>query len=46
MYHILRDEVLKMEAAYSSETLVSAYKSTRPYCPEDQDRHLYRRENL
>jgi hypothetical protein len=27
---------LKMEAVYSSETLISTYKSTRRYNPEDQ----------
>jgi hypothetical protein len=31
---------LKMEAVCYSETLVSSYKSTRPYNPEDQQRHL------
>jgi hypothetical protein len=30
----------------SSETLVSAYKTTRRYNPEDRHRHLHRRENL
>jgi hypothetical protein len=29
-----------------SETLVSTYKSTRRFNPEDQHRHLQRRENL
>jgi hypothetical protein len=37
---------LKMEAVCSSETLVSTFKSTWHYNPEDQHRHLHRRENL
>jgi hypothetical protein len=36
----------KMETECSSETLVSTYKSTQCYCPEDQHRHLHPRENL
>jgi hypothetical protein len=32
---------LEVEAVYSSETLVSTYKSTRRYNPEDQNRHAY-----
>jgi hypothetical protein len=35
-----------MEAVCSSETLISAYKYTRRYNPEDQHRHLRGRENL
>jgi hypothetical protein len=35
-----------MEEVYSSETLVSTYKSTRRCNPEDQHRHLHRRDNL
>jgi hypothetical protein len=35
-----------METVCFSETLVSTYKSTRRYNPEDQHRHLRRRENL
>jgi hypothetical protein len=35
-----------MEAVYSPETLVSTYKSTWRYNPEDKYRHLHRRENL
>jgi hypothetical protein len=38
------DSALKMEAVCSSETLVSACKSTWRYYPEHQ--HLHRRENL
>jgi hypothetical protein len=37
---------LKMEAVFSSETLVSTYKSKRRYNPEDQQQHLHRSENL
>jgi hypothetical protein len=37
---------LKMEAIWSTETLVSAYKSTRCYNAEDQRRNLHCRENL
>jgi hypothetical protein len=33
-----------MEAVYFSETLVSTYKSTRNYNPEDQHQHLHRRQ--
>jgi hypothetical protein len=36
---------LNMETVCLSETLVSTYKSTRLYYPEDQHRHLHRREN-
>jgi hypothetical protein len=36
---------LKMEAVYYSETL-RTLKSTRRFSTEDQQRHLYRRENL
>jgi hypothetical protein len=35
-----------MEAVCSSKTLVSTYQSARRYCPEDQHRHLHRRENF
>jgi hypothetical protein len=35
-----------MERVCFSEMLVSAYKSTRRHNPEEQHRHLYRRENL
>jgi hypothetical protein len=35
-----------MEAVFSAEILVSASESTWPYKPEDQHRHLRRRENL
>jgi hypothetical protein len=42
----MRSSALKMEAVCSSETLVSTYKSTRRYYPEDQHRHLHRSENL
>jgi hypothetical protein len=34
---------LKMETVCFSETLVSTYKSTRRYNPEEQHRHLHRR---
>jgi hypothetical protein len=34
------------EAVCSSETLVSTYKSTRRYSPEDQHRHLHFHQNL
>jgi hypothetical protein len=37
---------LKMEEECFSETLASTDKSTRRYNPEDQHRHLHRRENL
>jgi hypothetical protein len=37
---------LKMEAVYSSETLVYTYKTTRRYKPEYQHRPLHRRQNL
>jgi hypothetical protein len=37
---------LKMQAVCTSETLVSTNTSTRRYNPEDQHRHLHRRENL
>jgi hypothetical protein len=38
---------LKMEAVCSSpERLVSTYKSTRRYSPEEQHRHLRHRKNL
>jgi hypothetical protein len=36
VFWIVRCSVLKMEAVCSSETLVSTYKSTRRYNPEDQ----------
>jgi hypothetical protein len=35
-----------METLCFSEMLVSTYKSTRRHNPEDQHRHLHRRENL
>jgi hypothetical protein len=38
MFSIL---ALKMEAVCFSETLVSTYKSTRRYNPEEQHRHLW-----
>jgi hypothetical protein len=34
-----------MEAIRSSETLVTIYKTTRGYNPEDHSRHIHRREN-
>jgi hypothetical protein len=34
------------KAVSSSETLVSTYKPTCYYNPEDQHRHLHRRENF
>jgi hypothetical protein len=37
---------MNMEAVCFSATLVSTDKSTRRYNPEDQHRHLHRRENL
>jgi hypothetical protein len=37
---------LRMEAAFSSETLVSTCKSTRCQNPEDQHRHCHGCENL
>jgi hypothetical protein len=37
---------MKMEAVYSSETLVFTYKSARRYYPEDQHRRFYHRDNL
>jgi hypothetical protein len=38
---IFRAEVLKIVSVGSSETLVSTHRSTRPYNPEDQRRHLH-----
>jgi hypothetical protein len=35
-----------METVCFSETSVSTYKSTRRHDPEDQQRHLPRRDNL
>jgi hypothetical protein len=35
-----------METVCSSETLVSTYKTTQRFYPEDQHRHIHRRENL
>jgi hypothetical protein len=35
-----------MQAAWTSETLVSHYNTTRRYNPEDLDMSLHRRENL
>jgi hypothetical protein len=35
-----------MEAVYSSETVVTTYKSTRRYNPEDQHQHLHRRKKM
>jgi hypothetical protein len=35
-----------METTCFSESLVSTYKSTRRYNPEDQQQHLHRLENL
>jgi hypothetical protein len=37
---------LKVETVCSPETLVSTYKFTWRYYPEDQHRRLHRRENL
>jgi hypothetical protein len=37
---------MKLEAACFFETPITIYKSTRRYNPEDQHRHLYRRDNL
>jgi hypothetical protein len=37
---------LKMEAVFSSETLVSIFKVTLHYKPEDQHQHPHRRENV
>jgi hypothetical protein len=44
-YILLPTSGPKMEAVCSSETLVSTYKSTRYYNPEDQQRHTHCREN-
>jgi hypothetical protein len=44
--NVLGDTNLKIEAVCLSETLASTYKSTRRHSPEDQHRHLHRRENL
>jgi hypothetical protein len=35
-----------MEEVYSSETLVTTYKSTRRRNPEDQHRHFHLYKNL
>jgi hypothetical protein len=37
---------LMMEAARTSETLVTFYQTTRRYNPEDSHLHTHRRENL
>jgi hypothetical protein len=37
---------MKMEVVRSSETLVSTYKTTLGYYPEDLHRHFNRREDL
>jgi hypothetical protein len=37
---------LMMEAAKTSETLVSFYQTTRRYNPEDSHLRAHRRENL
>jgi hypothetical protein len=37
---------LMMEAARTSETLVTFYQTTRCYNPEDSYLHTHRRENL
>jgi hypothetical protein len=37
---------LKMEEIFSSETLVSTYKSTRRHNPQDHHGYLRHRENL
>jgi hypothetical protein len=34
------------EAVFSSETMITSYKSTRRHKSEDQHRHLHRRENV
>jgi hypothetical protein len=38
--------IFGVELVYSSETMVSPYKSARSYNAEHQHRHLHRRENL
>jgi hypothetical protein len=43
---VRKTPALKTEAVDFSETLVSAYKSTRRCNPEGQNRHLQRHENL
>jgi hypothetical protein len=42
----LLSSALKIDAVCSSETLVSVYKFTRCYNPEEQHRHLHSRGNL